>query len=424
LINFQKAHAMTAIFGVDQDTAQIVAPQAPLVTTHDIWAQFKIDIAGKEVQTAETYSHSWIANQFGHVCLGIIVGSALGIIFGGGASAVCAWLRLPNTWHLPLPWDSVAGSVIAAILVSWWEWSAFRKAVKEADGHQFPLDRKLLRDNAVVAAAYMILGGAIAFVYGVFSVTPGARLGVPNVAWGALGFAGIASLGVGLAVPWLRQKIIWQRAGLPYLFRLADARPTLDPEDAGKLQRVIDGQSPPEGRSCQIVLGGPISSGRTQFCAGIGTEFAFRKVTVRYLSFATLLEFAARSEKPRFLDDPGPENIHYWPWSTAQVVIIDDIGPLLTTNAQNNDDLVGQFRLVLAEQLRSIRAVLARCHTVWVLGDAQRDGRISEKALNDFAFTIKEFCNARPNETLVVELEPLEPARSLKLPRVRRTHYL
>src|SRR5262245_8022069 len=68
-------------------------PQPPKLTTKDIWAQFKIDIAGKEVQTAETYSHSWVANQFGHVCLGMILASALGVVLGNGLSVVFPWLR-------------------------------------------------------------------------------------------------------------------------------------------------------------------------------------------------------------------------------------------------------------------------------------------------------------------------------------------
>src|SRR3954452_17032318 len=127
-------------------------PEPPSITNKDVWAQFKIDIAGKEVQTAETYSHSWVANQFGHVCLGIILGSALGVLLGTDFSTVFRWLGGPSSWRLAFPWDIVAGSVLAAIGVSWWEWRAYQVATMDATGH-FPLGRKLLRDNAVVAAA-------------------------------------------------------------------------------------------------------------------------------------------------------------------------------------------------------------------------------------------------------------------------------
>src|SRR5215813_3748121 len=98
-----------------------------------------------------------------------------------------------------------------------------------------------------------------------------------------------------------------------------------------KTYRLINSNPPPATAPIPIVVGGPLGCGRTELCSGIGTEFAFRNVTVRYLSFATLLEFAAaRSQKSGFCDDSGPPNIVYWSWSKAQVVIIDDIGPVLT----------------------------------------------------------------------------------------------
>jgi hypothetical protein len=258
-------------------------PAPPDITHKDIWAQFKIDIAGKEVQTAETYSHSWIANQFGHVCL-------------------------------------------------------------------------------------------------------------------------------------------------PYLFRLAEAPPTMDDEDAQNLYDVIKSNPPPKTAPIPIVIGGPIGSGRTELCAGIGTEFAFRRATVRYLSFATLLEFAARSQNSDFFDDSGPANIAYWAWSKAQVVIIDDIGPVLTPIMQNRDDQVPGLRQVLYGHLGTVRAVLARCHTVWVIGDPWGDERIAkdDDALDRLADEIRNFCTIQDKprpEVLVVQLNHGAPERTPKAPRVR-TRYL
>lgn len=407
----------------------VSGPQPPNITKDDIWAQFKIDIAGKEVQTAESYSHSWIANQFGHVCLGILLGGALGIVLGSGLSVLLPWLRLPFAFHIQFPWDTIAGSVIAVISIAVWEWRAYRTSIRNATG-QFPVDRKLLRDNALVAAAYMVLGAAIAFVYRIFAFTPSEWLGVPNLVWGLLCFLGLVIIGVVLAVPWLRQKIVWQKAGLPYLFRLAEAQPTMEDEDAKQLQSLITSPAPPDRAPYQIVIGGPIGSGRTQLSAGIGTELAFKPITVRYLTFTTLLEFAARSRNPYFSDDSGPANITYWSWSTAQAVIIDDIGPLLGSKAQAYDELVRQFRQILSEQLGTVRSVLKRCHTVWVIGDPRGDGQIAydDQALDQFALAIREYCrpdnpenNLKHNaeqEVLVAQLDHGKPAQIPK-PRVR-----
>jgi hypothetical protein len=385
-------------------------PEAPNITNKHIWAQFKLDIAGKEVQIAETYSHSWVANQFGHVCLGILLAGLFGIVLGSGLSA---------------PWETVVGCLLASLIAAAYEWRAFRIAVANATG-QFPLGRKLLRDNALIATAYMVLGVAITFIDRFFVLTPGNWLGARRLVWAGGLFVGVILLGIGLALPWLRQKIVWQKAGLPYLFRLAEAPPTMDDDDAKKLYGLINSEPPPKAAACPIVIGGPIASGRTELCAGIGTEFAFRHATVRYLSLATLLEFAARSEPSEFFDDEGPKNIAYWSWSKAQVVIIDDIGPLLAPAAPPYSP-IGNLRQVLT-QLHPISGVLARCHTVWVIGDPSGDGQIAkdDRMLDQFAEEIRSFCTivkGRPPAVLVAQLDHGAADRTVKSPRVR-TRYL
>jgi len=395
--------------GAALDTTR-TTPEAPNITNRDIWTQVKTDIKGKEVQTAETYSHSWLANQFGHICLGIILASTASVIL--------------NVLSVPYPWDITLGFAVASGAAVWWEWRAYKKvAAADATG-QFPTGRKLLRANAIVAAAYMIVGAAIAIVYRCFALTPGHWLGLDRRLWAALCFVGLVIGSIRVALPWLRQKIVWQKAGLPYLFRLAEAPPTMDDDDVRNLLRLIHGDLPPSpiARPTPIVIGGPIGSGRTEFCAGIGTEFAFRDSTVRYMSFPTLLEFAARSQGSAF-DDAGPPNIAYWRWSKAQVLIIDDIGPVLTPTAQRPDDQVAQFRQVLDEHLSSIRAVLAQRHTVWVIGDPSGNGTTakSDSELDQFADHIRAFCTVqgqRP-DVLVAQLDHGAREKTLKVPRVR-----
>ena len=51
------------------DAAQ--KPSPPNITTCDLWKQFWADVFGKEVQDATTYSYTWLADQVGHVCLGL-----------------------------------------------------------------------------------------------------------------------------------------------------------------------------------------------------------------------------------------------------------------------------------------------------------------------------------------------------------------
>ena len=57
-------------------------PTAPKLSVKDILAQFWADAYGKEVQTAAKYSYTWLADQFGHLCIGIVVDFAATVVSG------------------------------------------------------------------------------------------------------------------------------------------------------------------------------------------------------------------------------------------------------------------------------------------------------------------------------------------------------
>src|SRR6185436_19657185 len=102
------------------------------------------------------------------------------------------------------------GLAVAIIAVSFWEWMSYRSEVKKPIVN-FPLDKQLLRKNAIAAAMYMWIGAGLGYS---FHLNYMSALGWSLLLYGA------ALLG---APFWLRQKIVWQKAGLPYLFRLSEA---------------------------------------------------------------------------------------------------------------------------------------------------------------------------------------------------------
>lgn len=406
-------------------------PRPPKITVAAIWSQFWTDIMGKEVQSAETTSHSWVANQFGHVCLGLLLGGTLPVVVRAPGK-IFAWLCFPISWlDIAFPWDSIVGTAVAAFSVCYWEWRAYRIAATNATG-PFPVERTLLAKNAVIAALYMLLGIMAAFAFRHLVLIDGEWLGWPHLVWAGILASLLVVVGCVSALPWLRQKIIWQKAALPYLFRLAHAPHTMAEEDARRLLKLIDDDPPPSGMPRQMVIGGPIGSGRTSFGTGIGTEFAFRKAMVRYLSLATLLECAARVPSPHFADDTGPENLLYWRWSESQVLIIDDIGPLLAAKAEKHEDNLERFRQLLTDHLGPIRPVLERCHTVWVIGDLREEGRAmtDDEALNQFANVIRDFCGKEKGQIFAIQLEnlvsPLSdgPAEAMVWTPMARTRYV
>ncbi|MGZ5804151.1 MAG: hypothetical protein ACXWJT_08260, partial [Xanthobacteraceae bacterium] len=232
-------------------------PRVPRITVKDLLNQVRLDAYGKEVQSAMTYSYTWMADQVGHMCVGIVFDFVLTFLIG---------LAL-QYFGFERWWDKYIGFAAISLLVIYWEYSAYRSDVKAATG-LFPLDERLLRDNAIIASIYMIIGAGIGLAF---------HLGMP---WNAIGLIALLVIGAILAPPWIRQKIIWQKAALPYLFRLADAQRTVGPEVAHALQKLIDKGAPPHAPPYQVIVGGPVGSGRTSLAAGIGTEFAFRKSTV------------------------------------------------------------------------------------------------------------------------------------------------
>jgi len=369
----------------------------PNLTSKDLLRQFWADAYGKEVQSAATYSYLWLADQFGHICIGIVVCFLATSVSG----LVMVLLHIsPRLHYYTGVWP---GLIITVAAVSYWEWSAYQTSVQQATG-TFPLDEKLLRDNAIVAALYMSLGALIGFAFHATSLLWG--FGISIVA---------AVIAIALAPRWLRQKIIWQKAAIPYLFRLADAVHTITPGDADRLQALIDQGSPAsKSEARQVVIGGPIGSGRSSMAAGIATEFAFKNSKVRYLGFDSLLECAAHAVGRNFPDDAGPVNISYWPWSEAQITIIDGVGPFASAHGPGGRAQIQSFELMLKNQLQSVAPVLSRCHTVWVVGDLTPPlpPQQFSQLLNDFAKAIAQYCSASA-DPLVVELD-LAPPRPNK----------
>jgi hypothetical protein len=233
-------------------------PTPPKLTSKDLLQQFWADAYGKEVQSAATYSYMWLADQFGHICIGIILSFI--------ATALCGWVMARLGFATKWEYDTGIwpGLIIVAIVAAIWEWSAYNSSVKQATG-RFPLDSRLLGYNAIIAATYIALGGVLGFAFHLHFM--------PALLVGLL----VAAVAIVLAPWWLRQKIIWQKASLPYLFRLADvAAQTVQETDAEVLQKLIDRGAPPSTQACQIVIGGPIGSGRTPMAAGIGTSLHSR----------------------------------------------------------------------------------------------------------------------------------------------------
>ena len=210
-----------------------------------------------------------------------------------------------------------------------------QSSVKQATG-AFPLDSKLLRDNAFIAATYMCAGRNTWICFSPASYPGDTDQRGSHCRRHCARTTG----GCGRKSSGKRHRYLICSA-------LLMRRRTSSSEDAKPLQSLIDAGAPPLTEPCQIIIGGPIGSGRTSMAAGIGTEFAFKQNKVRYLGLDCLLEFATNATEHVFPDDAGPATISYWPWSQAQVVIIDGVGPFVASNEPGREANVARFKTML-----------------------------------------------------------------------------
>ena len=364
------------ITAIERGPSGNLTPTPPDVGVALLAQQAWRDLQGKEVQLAATYSYLWLADQVGHFGLGM----GLSIFLG-------------ELTRLVVPSPQLAydiGFAVAAGAVIVWEVKAYRQATRPVPG-PFPIDNELLLRNAIIAALYMLIGTIEGWACRQDMIYQ-----IPIL-------VAVSFLAVVAAKPWVRQKIVWQKAGLPYLFRLSDARHTTIGSAAQSLQAMVMTAAPPGALPQQFVIAGPVHSGRTLLACGIGTELAFRDKKVRYLSLDRLIEFAsppgADSGSPEFGDDSGPSNIDYWPWTEAQVIVIDDIGPVMGV-AEDKD-----LEKLLHTRLARLRKCMVDRHTVWIVGDLGQD-ITAEARLKSYASVIRQFCNGQQETTRVLLESP------------------
>lgn len=340
-----------ALSGFDEASC---APTPVNISLGDVFKQIGRDLFDKEVQSAATYSYLWMADQMGHIALGLFVIFALSWISYAFGFAVP-----PEGWWLAL---------IGAAVVAVWEIKAYFAYAAMWTG-LFPSNNPLLARNALAATIYMAIGVVLGFTW-----QTSTEVAAPA------SFA-LMAVAVGLGLPWVRQKIIWQKAGLPFLFRLANAYKTITKDDALKLQALLDEHVRNPRCACGpiVVLTGQLGAGKTSLACGVGTEAAFRKLKVRYTTFDKLAQMAATK------DDPGPDNISYWPWMESELVIIDDIQSGSWIKPHRTLD---RFTHIFEHDFGAKAKCLGKRMTVWVLGPMSAD------ELHRWVKVIKRVCGA------------------------------
>ncbi len=327
------------------------------------------DYVGKDVQQSTTYSYVWSADQSGHFMLGFVPTFLIGWFF----SVLDRWCGI-TTWYI-----GKYGLLHAAltVMIAWTALELYDlydslDKIRRSTGY-FRANTLNLIWNIVTALFYFGLGAVIA---GSSAFGAEYSLGL---------FAVLFAIQLPVAIWWLRSKIIFQQAGLPYLYRLPNydgvfnvGLPADTPKDQQKaaatpivefIERMI---APPKdlmkteieepNPRLHMIVSGPQSSGKTSLGVGIGTEFAFNNGIGRYVTMSFLAQIvgaqaaaaielkAAKVEgleravipKPVIGSLPSgrgrsaaPNDNEFddgrilWKWASVDLLIIDDVVELL-----------------------------------------------------------------------------------------------
>lgn len=105
---------------------------------------------------------------------------------------------------------------------------------------------------------------------------------------------------------WLRRKLAFQQAGLPYLYRLANFTGARKPPLVDVVSRIAnlrnrkirlldvlllrDVVRPADAKVRHLLITGPLGAGKTSLCVGIGTKFSFALGKARYLTVSKLVQ--------------------------------------------------------------------------------------------------------------------------------------
>ena len=379
-------------------------PDADPLGWRRIITQVGHDLYGtKDVQDAITASYVWLADQIGHLSLGLLPTLLLGWF----------WRLLCQCWGLSDRWFIVGCVAIALGFFVVWVVKekqdyddTFKRAIK-----RFPFNSSDIKWNIKTALLYFGIGGLLALA---------SFIGL----WWLIG-ALLLSLWpvIRVACWWLRRKLAFQQAGLPYLYRLTNFSGQIGDEALKAVSglcnlkdrpvgfgKVLFGKDPVEKVQpvpCRhLLITGPLRSGKTSLAVGIGTEFAFALGIGRYLSAAKLMELMAG---PR--DDTKKVNSEMdyddgrvlWPVAECDLVIVDDVDGGLPTGTTPAISAIRPVEFAAALTAGDAPARLAKLgdkRTVWVLGNTTTEA--------EWKVVIAGLMGVLDDEIMTIRLQPAQ----------------
>ena len=380
---------------VQQDTLPTIRPPADQ-TTATVWCdrfdrkeasplgirrvltQVCHDLYGtKDVQNVITATYVWMADQIGHLTLGLV------------PTLLLCWLvtlLLPQNTGFASALRILLNVAAAAGVFAIWAVKE-RQDLKDTSaraGGVFPFDSGDIVWNVKTALLYFGIGGLLGLAASIFWKLSLAALLL--ALWPA----------AAVAYWWLRRKLAFQQAGLPYLYRLANFTSPLEADlkdtvaaiaslrnSRVDLLDVLIGRDratkPEEPAIRHLLITGPLNAGKTSLCVGMGTEFAFALGKARYLSAQKLIELVLSEKTSGGARDYDDGRI-LWGWQDCDLLLIDDVDAGVSVLGSAGPKS-GHFiqpesfgKALSADRSTPALQWLRARRSVWVLGDPSQAG--------------------------------------------------
>jgi hypothetical protein len=349
------------------------ASQLPPFGIRRVWEQVKWDLfETKDVQDAITASYVWLEDEAGHIGLGFVFTILL-------------------CWVVSLIWvgaSHAAFVAVAAIVLSFFTYKELRdrRLSKARWGGVFKFNSRDLDWN--VETAVFAFGVGVFFAFTPFLAS-----------WRGPLFVLPISLVVILptAYWWLKRKLAFQQAGLPYLFRLANFDGALEPSSVKLVSKLAnyrntrhsltqllfgtERQPDREPEFRHILITGDLGTGKTSLCTGVAAEFALCLKKCRYLTAMKLVEFvlAKNDGRPTANEVEFDDGLYLWHPSACDMVVVDDVDIGVSVAGKDVGRRAAhlitpkQFRqaLTMGGQERPL-AWLGERRSVWVVGDVNQ----------------------------------------------------
>lgn len=311
--------------------------------------QLKADLIGKDSHRGVTLTYAWLANQFGHFGLGLLLALVLykvffhALEFSVTKAAVWAGIGSAVIWLL-FEIVNFLGPLLR-------QHQPGMRSQRVGSRYPFPPAWRSIAFDTGTDVLFFWLGAFSASLFCQFTV-------------GML--IALICVSAALVYPsryWYRIRIYLQTAQYPFQFRLSQWNFALGEAQKKTVLQYASDREP--GR--HLLIYGAKGSGKTSLAVAIATERSFRQCPCTY---TTGMKLYTRffEQRPNQLPADHP----LWDWWSCQTLVIDDINP----GEPIEQDLVGPkdfLRFVDTYTAHPLnRETLKAASVIWVLGSETR----------------------------------------------------